>query len=659
VNTRRLRVAVLAVLLAASACTGGGNAARSRSSSDAPDNIGTRPIPLPDAPDNIGTRPIPLPVSVRPEPDNVTLADPKFDALPAARAAFGRLAGAVYQIEMPDRWNGRLILFMHGFGEFRSEARVGPPDIRAYLVAQGYAWGSSSFSSTGWVPGRATDETAALWDHFTATYGRPQRTYVIGESMGGAAANIAAERYPDRFDGALALCGSAGATSGVSNPVDVFVVGAFVAGVTQADYDATTDIGALIRDRIRPALEDPQRRDRFERIMVDLSGGPRPFDRDGIRAEEETDWHRAELAVSAGVVPHHDTPYHLGPASDVSDTDFNRSVLHLRTNDDALRAFVADNEATGNVAVPLLTMHTTGDGQVPIEEARILQRLVDKAGHRDLLVQRVIRDAGHCGFTNLEQTAGFEALVGWVEHNTKPDGNDVLTADMHALHPSFELEPRPGTPEADTVVGAADRVVIRGTATVDGAPLDARFFGADVAHDGLMTHCQYQLSSVTGGAFELTVRADTEQYGCGAAGSTIVFWTYVGDSQLTQLHSTDALPWPGPRTATATISFSTTAPLGASTEMTSFVGEVLDASGHYVPPGTRIEAFVGDVRCGETSTSRTDSFSGYTMVVAGPDAAPGCTAGAPVSFRVDGQPARQHATNDIGQQHSPFDLTLA
>jgi len=644
VKTRWLRVAGLALLLAASACSGGGNSARPGSSS---------------TPDTTGTRPIPPPVSVRPEPDNVTLADPKFDALPAARADFGRLAGAVYQIEMPDHWNGRLVLFMHGFGEFRSEARVGPPDIRAYLVAQGYAWGSSSFSSTGWVPGRATDETAALWDHFTATYGRPQRTYVIGESMGGAAANIAAERYPDRFDGALALCGSAGATSGVSNPVDVFVVGAFVAGVTQAEYDAATDIGALIRDRIRPALEDPQRRDRFERIMVDLSGGPRPFDREGIRAEAENDWHRAELAVAAGVVPHHDSPYRLGPTSDVSDAEFNRGVLHLRTNDDAFRAFVADNEATGRLAVPLLTMHTTGDGQVPIEDARILQRLIDAAGRRDLLVQRVIRDAGHCGFTNLEQVAGFEALVGWVEHGARPDGNNVLTVDLDAPRPSFELAPRPGTREADAVVGASDRVVIRGTATVDGVPLDARFFGAEVVHDGLMTSCQYELSSVAGGAFELTVLADTEQSGCGAGGSKIVFWTYVGDSQLTELHSTDELPWPGPGTATATVSFSSTAPLGASTDTTSFVGEVLDASGHYVAPGTRIEAFVGDVRCGETSTRRTGSFSGYTMAVAGPDAVAGCTAGAPLSFRVDGQPARERATNDLGQQRSPFDLTLA
>ena len=44
----------------------------------------------------------------------------------------------------------------------------------------------------------------------------PDRTYVIGLSMGGAAGHIAAERYADRFDGVLALCGAAGATPGLT-----------------------------------------------------------------------------------------------------------------------------------------------------------------------------------------------------------------------------------------------------------------------------------------------------------------------------------------------------------------------------------------------------------------------------------------------------------
>jgi pimeloyl-ACP methyl ester carboxylesterase len=178
-------------------------------------------------------RPLPPPVQVRPEPENVTLGDPAFEPLPGARADFGRLGGSVYQIEVPAPWNGRLVLYMHGFEELGPTANVTPPDIRRYLIGQGFAWGASSFSSTSLIPGRAADETAALWDRFARTHGRPTRTYVTGLSMGGMATHIAAERYGNRFDGALALCGSAGQTPAASANADFFAAGAYAAGVTQ------------------------------------------------------------------------------------------------------------------------------------------------------------------------------------------------------------------------------------------------------------------------------------------------------------------------------------------------------------------------------------------------------------------------------------------
>ncbi|HEY3187983.1 MAG TPA: DUF6351 family protein [Solirubrobacteraceae bacterium] len=167
---------------------------------------------------------------MNPVPGGVTLGDPAFAPLPGAPADFGRLGGAVYQIEVPHRWNGRLVLFMHGFGELSSQAEVSPPHIRRYLIGRGFAWGASSFSSTSLIPGRATDETAELWDLFARRYGRPVRTYVTGVSMGGMASHIAAERYPDRFDGSLALCGSAGQTPAVMANADFFVAGAYAAG---------------------------------------------------------------------------------------------------------------------------------------------------------------------------------------------------------------------------------------------------------------------------------------------------------------------------------------------------------------------------------------------------------------------------------------------
>src|SRR6476661_3767593 len=80
--------------------------------------------------DRAGARPLPPPVQVRPEPAGVALGDPAFRPLPGARAEFGRLGGSVYQVEVPERWNGRLVLYLHGYGELGPTAEVSPPGIR-------------------------------------------------------------------------------------------------------------------------------------------------------------------------------------------------------------------------------------------------------------------------------------------------------------------------------------------------------------------------------------------------------------------------------------------------------------------------------------------------------------------------------------------------
>src|SRR4029453_10513896 len=87
----------------------------------------------------------------------------------------------------------------------------------------------------------------------------------------------------------------------------------YVAGITQAEFDAGTDAVSLIRNRIRPALQDPAAHERFESIMLDLTGGPRAFDREGFRVEEDTNWRRAELVVAARLAPNAGTRYRLRP----------------------------------------------------------------------------------------------------------------------------------------------------------------------------------------------------------------------------------------------------------------------------------------------------------------------------------------------------------
>ena len=116
----------------------------------------------------------PPPVEVRPEPERVMLGDPAFEPLPGVRADFGRLGGSVYQIEVPARWNGRLVLYMHGFEEFSSTADVTAPDIRRYLIGREFAWGASSFSSTSLIPGRAPRARRRFEDVIVSLTGGPR-----------------------------------------------------------------------------------------------------------------------------------------------------------------------------------------------------------------------------------------------------------------------------------------------------------------------------------------------------------------------------------------------------------------------------------------------------------------------------------------------------
>jgi pimeloyl-ACP methyl ester carboxylesterase len=608
---------------------------------------------------NRAERPLPSPVPVRQEPEGVTLEDPAFEALPGATADFGRLGGAVYQIEMPDDWNGRLVLYMHGFEDFRPEAGVSAPDFRTYLIINGYAWGASSFSSTALIPGRSADETAALWDFFVSKYGRPEYTYATGESMGGAASHIAAERYPDRFDGALAQCGNSGHSAGAADiSADNFAAAAFVAGVTQDNLDAAGgDAVDLLDEQILPALEDPALHEEYESIMIDLTGGPRAFDREGWHLDEETNWRRGRLALASGLASNEDREYRLGPTSNVSSQEFNERAIRLSANEALLRQFIDGNEVTGEIRMPLLTLHSTGDGQVPISQARIVRERAEAAGKGDLLVQRVIRDPSHCGFNNEELEANFEALVAWVEEGDKPAGEDLLVDDLRALGRTYTMAPRPGLPEADGVPGAEDRLTLSGALTLDGRAFDARFLGAVVRTNGLDTACQYTLSSVEDGRYEITVLADSESAGCGRPGSEVFLWTFVQDQRL---HTTTTVPWPASgNSATFDAMFSTAEPDGVSVATAGFIGDLFLRDGERAPPGTRVEARIGETVCGVGATRRYGNYSGYILTVVGPEPVPGCEQGAEIRFFIDGEEAVQTATNGGGDDNrGAFDLIV-
>jgi dienelactone hydrolase len=75
-------------------------------------------------------------------------------------------------------------------------------------------------------------------------------------------------------------------------------------------------------------------------------------------------------------------------------------------------AYLAHNIAfTGRLPVPVLTMHTTGDGLVVPENEQAYRSAVDRAGDGRLLRQIFVNRAGHCSFTPAETITAVQVLV--------------------------------------------------------------------------------------------------------------------------------------------------------------------------------------------------------------------------------------------------------
>ena len=194
------------------------------------------------------------------------------------------------------------------------------------------------------------------------------------------------------------------------------------------------------------------------------------------------------------------------------------------------------------------------------------------------------------------------------------------------------------------VPGVRQRVTLHGGLTVDGRPLQADFLGARVIRDRLVSACQQDIPRVADGRYEIGVMADAEARGCGAPGAQILLWTYIGGHFL---YSRETMPWPGDgATPTFDASFSTVAPDGAASSVTAFKGHVVRRDGTRLGGGTVVEAFVGDTRCG-VATVRRDAEAWFTLLVAGPQVA-GCAKDGRITFRADGEPSTETATNDLG-----------
>ena len=395
-----------------------------------------------------------------------------FEALEAPSIAtdrwWGVEKGAGYRVEVPANWNGRLVMYAHGYRGAGEVLTPSLPHFRRALIESGYAWAASTYSANDYDVRAGIEDTNALALAFTRiaqdhgrALERPKRTYIIGHSMGGhiAAAAVEAETLARAhnkvsYAGAMPMCG----VLGDLELFDYYAAYSLAAqqlaavgpvGFPAVDWKAQAPevVGHFFSSFPSPAapltpirMRDTADARELKAIVMNLTGGPRPIFEEGFALSSNASaWSTFGIGADAGGIllrrPQStmNTRYRFDVAAGPTPAEvaFNRDIprAHAEPNadppqPDGLR-FVP--QLTGAIGVPVLTLHNLGDLFVPFSMEQIYHQRVKARGHSSLLVQRAIRSPLHCDFTAAEEAAGFRALVDWVERGRQPGGDDVIT----------------------------------------------------------------------------------------------------------------------------------------------------------------------------------------------------------------------------------------
>jgi hypothetical protein len=357
--------------------------------------------------------------------------------------------GAYYTMAVPKRWNHALVVHAHG----GPTASIDPSDTTkdlaewAVMVQEGYAWAASSYRRGGYGVRMAAADTDTVRRLFVERFGRPDRTYVHGQSFGGNVAAKVAETYGRErgaYDGVLLTSGLlAGGSRGYDHRVDLRVVYQYycrnLPRPTEPQYplwqglpaDSTLtpdDVLARLREctgiASEPAARTPwQQRNLdditavtriperslpthlqyatflFQDIVGNRLGGRNPFGNQGVRYTGSAD----DRALNAG-------------------------VARFSADPTARRDLSYDSDLTGQVSLPVLTLHAIDDPSVFVEHEAAYRATLHGAGQDGRLVQSFTRESEHDELSVAEYATSLAALDDWVRTGRKPTPHSIASS---------------------------------------------------------------------------------------------------------------------------------------------------------------------------------------------------------------------------------------
>jgi pimeloyl-ACP methyl ester carboxylesterase len=400
---------------------------------------------------------------------------------------------ATYVIDVPATWNGTLLLYSHGYvapGSSNPAQDAGDPLTSGYMLAAGYALAGSSYATTGWAVHEAIPDQIAVLNVFQRRVGVPTKTIAWGHSLGGMITAGLVQRYPTRFNGAVPMCGVLAGGVGLWNEAldGAFAFNTLIAGGALEVVHITDPVqnfgAAEAILNVAQSLAQGRARLALVAALGDGPGwydptSPEPAPTDYTTQEaNQFQWlqnvdfaflfaFRAELETRARGNPSFNTGVdyetQLKHSRDYAEVQalYADAGLSLASDlatlkgaqriaaDPAALTYLSNNIIyNGQVPIPVLTMHTTGDGLVPVEDERAYKTVVSEAHDSAMLKETFVHRAGHCEFSPAEtitalQTLDLRVTTGKWENL----GVSLLNKEANALGPAFNVIDVNGTVE--------------------------------------------------------------------------------------------------------------------------------------------------------------------------------------------------------------------
>ena len=223
------------------------------------------------------------------------------------------------------------------------------------------------------------------------------------------------------FAGGLALCGSYGDFSRQINyfgdfrvVFDYFFPGLMPAEPLNIPDWLINDWDTYYQTTIQPVLENPANAPEIEQLLT-VVGAPydSAFPMTNTLTIQGLLWYNVfatnDGAAKLGGQPFTNTIRMYAGSDD--DHALNAGVARFSADQTALDEIAANYQTSGELTVPLVTLHTTGDPIAPSWHATVYGDKVVAAG-RSIWYDHVAVDRyGHCAFTPAEVLAAFGRLV--------------------------------------------------------------------------------------------------------------------------------------------------------------------------------------------------------------------------------------------------------